>query len=236
MSRADGRRVPPAPQLGGAIREAGLDLYYNSIRLVVANIAWAVGLVAVGFVATRSLPGLALLVLLIPLSAGLLSMATELVRNGHVVLSDFGDGMRRRFLPHLGVGIAQLLLVAVAVVDLLIGLQLAGLPGLVLVVVAIYSLAAIWTVAVATWPILLDPLRADDPVRANLRLGALLTLAHPVRLTLLAAIVGITLAVSAVLVAALVTIAGAFTALVAARYVLPAADRLEGRATREVDD
>lgn len=236
MSRADGRRVPPAPQLGSAIREAGLDLYYNSIRLVLANIAWAVGLVAVGFVATRSLPGLALLVLLIPLSAGLLSMATALVRNGHLVLSDFGDGMRRNFLPHLGVGLGQLLLVAVAVIDLLIGLQLAGLLGLVLVVVAGYSLAAIWIVAVATWPILLDPLRVDNPVRAKLRLGALLTLAHPVRLTVLAAFVGITLAVSAVLVAALVTIAGAFTALVAARYVLPAADRLEGRATREIGD
>lgn len=165
-----------------------------------------------------------------------MSMATALVRNGHVVLSDFSDGMRHRFLPHLGIGLGQLLLVGVAVADLAIGFQVAGLLGLVLVVGAVYSLAAIWIVAVSSWPVLLDPLRAGDPVRANLRTGVLLTLAHPVRLTVLALIVGGVLIVSAVLAAALVTIAGAFTFLVAARYVLPAADRLEGRATLEVDD
>jgi hypothetical protein len=236
VSRAESRRVPPAPRLGAAVREAGLDLYYNSIRLVVSNVVWAAGLVAVGFAALRSPAGLALLVLVIPLTAGLMSMATALVRNGHVVLSDFSDGMRRRLLPHLGLGLGQLLLTTVVVADLAIGLQMEGLLGLVLVVVALYSLAAIWIIAVSSWPILLDPLRATDPLRANLRLGALLALAHPLRMTLLALLIGVVLAVSAVLAAALITIAGAFTFLVAARYVLPAADRLEGRATLVVDD
>jgi hypothetical protein len=39
-----------------------------------------------------------------------------------------------------------------------------------------------------------------------------------------------------VLIAALLTVAGALTALIAAHYVLPAADRIEGRATLEVED
>ncbi|HEU4571888.1 MAG TPA: hypothetical protein VFR93_04320, partial [Candidatus Limnocylindrales bacterium] len=67
----------------------------------------------------------------------------------------------------------------------------------------------------------------------------LLVLAHPFRLGVLALVAGVLLVVSAVLFAALVTVSLAFVALLAARYLLPAADRLEARLdgiVRQADD
>jgi hypothetical protein len=128
------------------------------------------------------------------------------------------------------------MLSAVAAADVLIGLQLTGFVGPVVVIGGFYTLAAIWLLAVTTWPLLLDPVRAREGVRPTLRLGVLLTLAHPIRLGVLALLLAAFLVVSTVLAAALVTISGALTMLVAAHYVLPAADRLEGRATVEVSD
>jgi hypothetical protein len=228
--------VPPAPRLGRAIREAGLDLYYNSVRLVPANVLWGLTLLVILFVVSRGLILAPLLVLMVPLTMGLMGMATSLVRRRRLFWSDAVDAVRGRFWGLLGIGMAQLALTAVAAIDILIGLQLEGFIGPVVVIGGIYTLAAIWLLAVSTWPLLLDPVRAGDGVRHTLRLGPLLALAHPVRLGLLALLLAVFLAVSTVLAAALVTVSGAVAMLVAAHYVLPAADRLEGRATLEVFD
>jgi hypothetical protein len=236
VSRAERRVVPPAPRLGSAIREAGLDLYYNSVRLVPANILWGASLLVILFVVSGNLILSPLLVLMVPLTIGLMGMATTLVRRRRLFWSDCIDAMRGRFWPLLGIGVAQLLLSAVAGADVLIGLQLTGFAGPVVVIGGLYTLAAIWLLAVTTWPLLLDPVRAPDGVRPTLRLGVLLTLAHPIRLGVLALLLAAFLVLSTVLAAALVTISGALTMLVAAHYVLPAADRLEGRATVEVSD
>ena len=130
----------------------------------------------------------------------------------------------------LGLGVAQARQrSAVLVVDLLVGTSL-GMPiGGVLVVSAVYGLAILWTYAVVAWPIVLDPRRRDEPLAARLRLAAMLLVARPGRMFSLAALVGIFLGVATVAVAAIVTFALALAWLVAARYVLPAADRLEGR-------
>lgn len=236
MSRAERRVVPPAPRLGSAIREAGLDLYYNSVRLVPANVLWALSLLGIGFVLARGLALAPLVLLMIPLTMWLMGMATTLVRRRRLHWSDGIDAVRGRFWRLVGIGLLQLLLSVVAAVDVLIGLQLSGIVGPIVVVGGAYTLAAIWLVAVTTWPLLLDPVRARDGTRGSLRLGLLLVLAHPVRLGVLALLLAGFLAASTVLAAALVTVSGALTMLVAAHYVLPAADRLEGRATLEVID
>jgi hypothetical protein len=236
VSRAEERRVPPPTSLTQAVGRAAIDLYSNSMRLVAANLVWAFGLLLVAFLATRTLAALPLAVVVVALSIGLMRMAAHLVRNRHVVLSDFTDAVRPRFLPHFGLGLAQVVLGFIALIDLGIGLQTSGFIGPALTVSAIYALVALWVVGVAAWPILLDPVRADEPVLARLRLGALLTLAHPIRLGGLALLLAILLALSTVLIAALLTVAGTLTALIAAHYVLPAADRIEGRATLEVED
>jgi hypothetical protein len=54
-------------------------------------------------------------------------------------------------------------------------------------------------------------------------------LAHPLRFAGLGAALAAFLALSTVLIVALATISVAFSALVASRFVLPAADRLEAR-------
>ena len=82
-----------------------------------------------------------------------------------------------------------------------------------------------WT----AWPLLLDPARADRPVRERLRTALLLVLAYPIRLGALGIALTVILLLSMVALIALMTISVAFAALVAARYVLPAADHLEER-------
>ena len=135
----------------------------------------------------------------------------------------------------LALSVAQLALTALAGVDLLLGIQVGGVAGVVLSVVAFYSGLAIWILALVVWPIVVDPERRGEPVRSGVRLGALLMLAHPIRIGLLALLVGIMTLVSTILIAAILTFAAAYIALVIAHYVLPGADRLEGRQTVVVE-
>lgn len=236
MSRAERRVVPPRPSLLRAIREAAIDLYYNLVRLVAVNVLWGFAILLIGFLSTAGVAALVLVVGLIPLTAGLMGMATELVRNRRLDFSDFAAGMRRRFWAHLGIGVAQLVITLVATTNLLVGAQTPGFIGPILLLTAFYTLVALWILAVSTWPLLLDPVRADDPLRRIVRLGAALVLAHPVRIGGLALLLGGFLALSTVFAAALVTVSGVFGFLVVAHYVLPTADRLEGRATQEVSE
>jgi uncharacterized membrane protein YesL len=230
VSKAEAPALPTAPRLGRVLRRAAEDLYYHGVRLVPANLAW--GIVVLGAVYLAASPiGIILGAVLVPLTFGLMGMATTLVRERTLVMSDLVRSVRTDFARRFALGLAQLALIAVAVVDLLVGLQIGGMIGLVLLVTAAYTLLAIWILAVAAWPIVMDPLREAMPLRPRLRLALFLVLGHPVRFTLLALVLAAVLTVSAVLAAALVTFAAVFAALVAAHFVLPAADRLEGRRT-----
>ena len=213
------------------LRRAAEDLYYHGVRLVPVNLAWGVVLLSTVFLAGQSLLGIVLVLALVPLTFGLMGVATTVVRQRTLVMSDLSRSIRTEFTRRFALGIAQLALTVIAVVDLLVGLQAGGLIGLVLVVTAGYTLLAIWIVAVAAWPLVMDPLREDVPLRARLRLALFLVLAHPIRFVILALVLAVLLAVSTVLAAALIMFAAAYAALVAAHFVLPAADRLGGRPT-----
>ena len=217
------------------LRVAASDLYFHGVRLILVNIVWGIGVLVAAFVLLRSPLGLVALVALVPLTAALAGMATRLVRERSIVMSDAWDAVRTSFWAHTGIGVAQIVIAIVVYVDLLLGIQLGGVLGLMLAVIAFETAIALWLLAVSTWPILLDPVRAGEPTRSKLRLGALLLLAHPVRVGGMAIGIAIFLAVSTILAAAIVTVSGAYAFLVAAHWVLPAADRLEGRATRVED-
>ena len=210
---------------------AAEDLYYHGVRLVVTNLIWGMGALATVYLLTRTPVGAVALVAMIPISIGLMGMATALVRERSVVMSDFARAIGARFWRLLALGLAQLGLLVIAGFDLLLGLQLGGIVGLVLALVAFYSALAVWLLALTVWPIVTDPERRDEPVRACVRLGALLVLAHPVRIGALAFLLAVVSVASTILAAAIITFAAAYMALVAAHFVLPAADRLEGRAT-----
>jgi O-antigen ligase len=82
-------------------------------------------------------------------------------------------------------------------------------------------------VAFPLWVLLVDPDRADDTIGRRLRLAGLLVLAAPGRMGGLGLVLALILIVSTVAFAALLTVSVAYAALVAARFVLPMADRFE---------
>jgi hypothetical protein len=233
VSRVE-RRLPPPPRIGRSVREAALDLYYNSWRFLPGNMSFGIVLIALLAAVATTPWGWVVAIGLIPPAAGCMRMATTLIRDGHTDFGEFLAVLRRPWQP-LAVGCAQLALVLVLAVDLQVGRLWESPIGGVLAVSALYGLTIGWAYTVVAWPIILDPLRASEPLRARLRLAGLLILAHPLRMGGLALLVGVFLAAATVAIAAIVTVALAFAFLVVARYVLPAADRLEGRETVEVE-
>jgi len=229
--RAERRTLPPAPRLGRVLRTAAEDVYYHGVRLVVANLVWGIGALLTAYAVTRSVLGLLALALMVPLTVGLMGMATALVREHSVVMSDFARPIRGRFWRLLALAAAQLGLTIIVAFDLVLGLQIGGILGVVMATVAFYSGLALWVLAWTIWPLVTDPERKEEPVRACVRLGALLVLAHPIRLGVMAVVLAAITAASTVLAAAIITFAAAYMALVAAHFVLPSADRLEGRET-----
>ena len=210
------------------MRQSALDLYYNFSSFIPANVIFGIGLIAVATAVANTPWGAVVGIALIPVTAGCMALATSLVRDGHTDLGEFAAVLRRPWTV-LGLGVAQLAIGAVLVVDLLVGAALGTAIGGVLVVSAVYGLAILWIYAVIAWPIVLDPARRDASLAARLRLAAALLVTRPVRMGAFAVLVGIFLVVATILVAAIVTFALALAWMVVARFVLSAADRLEGR-------
>ena len=236
-SRAEGRTGDNAAsatasptRLGAAIRASLTDYYFNSMRLVPANIVWGAGLVAIVLVAlVWPLGGLLLLPLLALPTAGIFRLAARIVRvdpdpGWHDVMWPYRHAARRTLALGAGVVVATIVLGT----NLIGGITGQGdLIGWVLATLAAWGLVAIWAGVLVAWPLVVDPTRDGQPVRPRLRLAVALLLVNPTRFAALAIAVALITAVSTVLTAALLTISVAFVALVACRVVYPAADRLE---------
>lgn len=236
MSSAEHPVLPPPPTLPRAIGSGAVGLYLNSWRFLAVNLLF--GLVAVAVYSAFSVTPIGALgiLLLVPIAAGIMRMANRYVRHGSAEFADFLLGARRRLWQNLGLALAQLALMTIAVADVFIGLRMENVVGPVLAVASAYGFIAIWVVAVTTWPLVLDPQRDGEPLRAKLRTGAVLPLVNPLGVIPLAALIGAFLVLSTILVAAVLTFGVALAWLVAAHYVLPLADRWEGRAAFETED
>ena len=226
--------LPPPPRVRGVLRQAVGDLYYNSWRFLGANFLLGALLIVIVLASVGSAWALVLLPLAAVPAAGMLRMATVLVRDGH---SDFGDVMDviRRPGMALAVGTAQAVLALVLVVDMRLGAAIGSFVGLLLTVSALYGLVIGWAYASVAWPLLVDPERDDEPIAGRLKLAGLVLVAHPIRVGGFLLLVGIVLATAAIAIAPFVTFAVALAWLVIARYVLPVADRIEGRKTLTVE-
>jgi hypothetical protein len=214
-----------------------VDFYFNSWRLVPANLLWAavlIGLIALWLI--WPILAVALAPLLALPTAGIFRLAALITRSEFVSFWDGLAAWRRYLSPALALGAFILLSGAAFAVNMVTGLTSSSPPGWAFATLAAWGLAAIGVFAVTSWPLLVDPRRDADPLIDRLRLAGLLVIAFPLRLGALALIVAGVLALSTVLFAALLTISLAYVALVACRYVLPAADRLEGRATEAVPE
>ena len=115
--------------------------------------------------------------------------------------------------------------------NVLLGLNSLDAPAWAFATAAFWGLIIVWLAAAAVWPLLFDPLRANEPATALVRLGLTVILARPLPFLALSAALVVVLVVSTILFAALVTISLAYVALVLSAYVIPAADRIEGRRT-----
>lgn len=171
---------------------------------------------------------------LVPLAAGTMRMATRLVRDGNTDFSDVTEVIRRPWRV-LALGTAQLVTTGVLVADMAIAASWQSWLGTFLVVSAAYGLLVLWTFALVAWPVVLDPERDDEGIRPQLRLALVVLLAHPVRISLFALLMGAFLLLATVAIAPVITFAVGLVWLAIARYVLPIADRIEGRETLVVD-
>jgi len=226
---SDREALPAQPRLGAVVRAAFSDFYFNSLRLVAANLIWsvAVALLWFGFLMA---PPVALLVPLLAFPTASLFRIAGLVHRGE--LASFWDGLAvwRTDAPSillLGVAIAGCM--AVFLLNISVGI-LSGSPiGWSLATLAAWGAGVTWLFAWTAWPVLLDPRRASRPVRDRIRVAGLLVIAFPMRFAMLGVVLAVILVASTIATIALATIGVAFAALVATRYVLPAADRLEAR-------
>jgi hypothetical protein len=219
-----------APTLRRSLRAAALDFYYNSWRLVPANILW--GLVLIGlYVVFLVWPfgSLLLLPVLALPTVGLYRMAALIVRGESVSFWD-GIGAWRGYLaPALAAGAAMVLAGTVFTVNLLGGLATGDPIGWGFATFAGWGLMATSLLALTFWPLLVDPRRRGWGARRTLRLAGYLVVAHPLRLAGLAGATAMLLVLSAVAFVALVTISVALAALLGSHFVLASADRLEAR-------
>ena len=229
-SRADA--LPPASagaSLGGAARAALSDLYYHSWRLVPANVVWSVTAIGVLVAVIVAPVGLVALPALALPTAGLFRMAGRIVRGQAVSFWDAADAWRTDVRATLALGVGLSLVAIMLAFNVATGLLTATLLGWTFATLAFWGLIATWLYAWTAWPILCDPARSGWPVRDRLRFAALLALAHPARIGAMGALLLLFLATSAVAIVALGTVSVAIAAVIATRFVLPAADRLDVR-------
>ncbi|HET7026351.1 MAG TPA: hypothetical protein VFI28_01530 [Candidatus Limnocylindrales bacterium] len=222
--------LPAAPGLRSGLRRALQEFYFNSWRLVPANLVWGAGLLGL-YVVANVAPVLAIVAL--PLLAlptvGLFRLAALIARDEPAALGDAFAAWRRFGGAALVIGTAAVVALVVFSANVVTGVASGGVLGWGLATLAGWGLAMTGLVLLAAWPLLVDPWRAELGLRARLRLGALMVLASPGRLVTLGLLCAIILAVSTVAFAALVMVSVAFVAMLASMVVLPAADRLEAR-------
>jgi len=175
--------------------------------------------------------GLAAWFLLALPTAGIFRLAALIARGQPVALSDAIRAWRTFFAPALATGAVVGGAAVVLVFNIVAGFLSAELIGWAFATLALWGFAALIAVALAFWPLLVDPVRQSEPIRARIQLASAVALSSPARFAGLILVVSIITVISAILFAALLSVTVAYVAVVMSRYVLPAADRLEGRRT-----
>jgi hypothetical protein len=211
-----------------ALRRAVVDFYYQSIRLVPANVVWGIVLLVLGWAAISV--GLWLAIVGVPLLgpplAAIYRLAGLVTRRQHVVLSDAFGAARELFVPALILAAAVGWGLGLLALNIAVGIDASTPLGWGFATLAGWGAVALLLYAVAVWPLLADPARAAEPAIQRARLAGYVVLAAPFRMFGLTVVVAVLAVVSTIAFAALITISVAFIALVACHMVLPDADRL----------
>jgi hypothetical protein len=225
------RELPAAPTIRGALRLAGSDFYFNSWRLVPSNLVWGAGLLLLLVLGATGavLSALAFMPLLAFPALGLFHLAGLISRGNGVSIGEGFAAWRLLWRRALGLGLATTGLAVVFVTNITVGLLREDVIGVAIATSAGWGLLALLVVSCVLWPLATDPARIGWPMRDLVGLALRLTLAHPVRFLALALVIAAIVAISTIAFVAILSVSVAFVALVAARFVLPAADRLEAR-------
>jgi hypothetical protein len=204
--------------VSGALREALVDGYHHSWRLVVLNTALAAAALGVLVAASYAQPALLLLLLVGPLAAALQHCAVVLVRTDELRLRDALDGLRRHWRRG-----AELAAVAAVTFGL-------GIYALVfyaradpvtwpLAALVVYLLALFAALQLLVWPLAVA--YPERPLRA-VALESLMTAARrPFALPGLALALLVVNSLGAVAILPVLTMTAAYTALAAAHFALP---------------
>lgn len=226
--------LPPPPALGRAVRDGASDLFFNSWRVVPANVIFGGALLVALWVwlTIGAIPAAALAIFLAAPLAGLFRLGALATRGRMVSFTDSLDPIRTAPGPVLLAGLGFALVTLVLLTNVVAAILVGGIVLWAVGTAAAWGLLATFAFGFAFWPLALDPERADVPWRGRARLAALLVLAHPGRMGALTVVLTLILFLSSIAFAALLTVSVGYVALVACRYVLPAADRLEARLAR----
>lgn len=216
----------PGPSVWRSLRGAGVSLVDDLGTFVVANLVWASVAALTAFARAVYPPALVVGLLLVPVACGLTRIAGRAARGDAVHVRHFADGVAHRFWRHLALAAGQFLVLAAASVNVAIGLAAGGPLPILAAVVSGYVALATWLVAVAAWPVLLDPQRQAMPLRAALRLAVAVVLRRPVGLVVIASIEALLIAVTVETILPALFLPS-YGALLAAHYVLAVADSLE---------
>jgi uncharacterized membrane protein YesL len=228
------RALPPRPSVSGTIKAALSDFYFNSIRLVAANVVWGIGFVVVMALAVSApLVAIPAAILLALPTAGVFRLAALIARDEPASVSDAFDVWRGRehALPVLAAGALMVGALIVLGFNFAVGVLSSQPFWLLIGTLAGWGLVFLFIGIGAFWPLLMDPLRRGEPLKRRLWLSLGVVFYQPLRYLGLCLICAAILIVSTIAFAALLSISLAFVALLLCRYVLPTADRLEGRAT-----
>ena len=170
-----GGSAADASSPGEAMRLAFRDFYANSWRLVPANAALGVLLVAAVLAAVAVHALVVLVVLTGPALAALVHVAVTVARTGDVRVADALEGLRLHWRRGLGLGAAGAALVLLGVVAVRFysgspfAWPLAFLTVYLLVLIGIYQIV-LWTLAIA---------QPGTPLRSAAREAAALGAARP---------------------------------------------------------
>jgi hypothetical protein len=227
LTRNTAAARPGSTPIGESFRRAFVDFYFNSGRLVAANLAWGVVFSVVLYGTIFVTPLMLVLSPLLALpTAGVFRVAALIARGEAVELSDAFGAWRRFAVPSLLTALGLQSAVLILGGNLVLGLASGTLPGLALATMSAWGLIASGAFAVVVWPLLMDPWRDGESLRARARVAALMIVAFPVRLIALAAFCLLILLLSTVAYMMVFSVSVAYVALVTSRYLLPAADKL----------
>jgi hypothetical protein len=194
-------------------------------RYVLVNLLWLVTAALTVPAGAAFRPAYVLTLSVVPIMCGITRMAGQAARGNFPRLRDFRDGARHRLWAHLAIGAGQGLVLVIAIVNIGVGMAGDSLLFALITMVAGYVGLITVVLAVAAWPLLLDPERADLSVAAVFRLALAVIMTRPISLVVIA-VVEIVLVAGISEFAVLGALLPSFGALVAANFVLPVADNL----------